>query len=54
MHAELNIAVDPELSVRQGHEIAIEVQRQLLRHLNYLSSATIHVDPENSQGNQHH
>ena len=33
MHAELNIAVEPDLSVRQGHDIAINVQKELLRHL---------------------
>ncbi len=54
MHAELNVAVDPALSMRAGHEIAVEVQRQLLRHLDYLSSATIHVDPEDAQGGEHH
>ncbi len=54
MHAELNIAVDPDVPVRQGHEIAINVQQELLRHLEYLSSATIHVDPMDSLGSKHH
>lgn len=54
MHAELNIAVDPALSVAEGHALAVEMQNQLLRHLNYLSSATIHVDPANRSGDQHH
>jgi cation diffusion facilitator family transporter len=54
MHAELNIAVDPELSVRQGHDIAVSVQHELLHHLDYLSSATIHVDPLDTHGSMHH
>jgi cation diffusion facilitator family transporter len=54
MHAELNIAVAPELSVEEGHAIAAEVRHQLLHHLRYLSHATIHVDPENASGEKHH
>jgi cation diffusion facilitator family transporter len=54
LHAELNIAVDPKLSVEQGHAIAAEVRHQLLHHLRYLSHATIHVDPENASGEKYH
>lgn len=54
LHAELNIAVSPELSVEKGHEIAKEVQHQLLHHLSYLSNATIHIDPTNASGEGHH
>jgi cation diffusion facilitator family transporter len=52
--AELNVAVSPELSVETGHEIAKEVRHQLLHHLNYLSNATIHIDPVNASGEDHH
>lgn len=54
MHAELNIAVDPGRSVEEGHAIASEVRHQLLHHLQYLSNATIHVDPANASGECHH
>ena len=54
LHAELNIAVSPELSVEEGHEIATEVRHQLLHHLRYLSNATIHIDPVNASGEEHH
>ncbi len=54
LRAEVNVAVDPNLSVEEGHEIAIEVQHQLLHHLNYLSSATVHVDPTDSSGEAYH
>ncbi|MHB8843333.1 MAG: cation diffusion facilitator family transporter [Nitrospirota bacterium] len=54
MHAELNIAVDSERSVGEGHAIAAEVRHQLLHHLKYLSNATIHVDPTNVSGECHH
>ena len=52
--AEVNIAVNPALSVDEGHEIAREAEHQLLHHLHYLSSATIHVDPLNASGGDHH
>ncbi len=54
LHAELNIAVRPDLYVEQGHDIACEVRHQLLHHLRYLSSVTIHVDPVNASGEEHH
>jgi cation diffusion facilitator family transporter len=54
LHAELNIAVDPVLSVERGHEIADEVQHELLHRLRYLSNATIHVDPATASGERYH
>jgi cation diffusion facilitator family transporter len=54
LHAEVNVAVDPELSVEAGHEIAREVRHQLLHHLRYLTNATIHIDPVNASGEEHH
>ncbi len=52
--AEVNIAVGPTLSVEQGHQIAVEVRHQLLHHLKYLSTATIHVDSATQSGEQFH
>jgi len=54
LHGEINISVTPELSVEKGHEIAIEVERQLLNALPYLSYATIHVDPVSASGEAYH
>lgn len=54
LYAEVNLAVSPELSVVEGHAIAVEVRHQLLHHLPYLSNATIHVDPGNLSGEEHH
>ena len=54
LHAEVNIAVNPKLSVEEGHEIAKEVRHQILHHLRYLSNVTIHVDPVNASGEEHH
>jgi cation diffusion facilitator family transporter len=54
LHAELNIAVDPRLTIAQAHEIAAEVRHQLLHHLDYLSLVVIHVDPADKSGESHH
>ena len=54
LHAELNIAVRPQLSVTQGHAIAIEVRHQLLHHLPHCADALIHVDPVEASGEEHH
>jgi len=54
LHAELNISVSPQLSVAQGHAIATEVRHQLLHHVPHLANATIHVDPIDASGEEHH
>jgi cation diffusion facilitator family transporter len=54
LHAELNIAVTPGLSVEKGHELAKEVQHRLLHQLRYLSNATVHVDPVGASGELYH
>jgi len=54
MLAELNVTVDKNLSVEQGHDIAQNVRRELLEHLEFLSDATIHIDPSNASGAAHH
>jgi len=52
--AEINLAVSPNLSVAEGHAIAVETRHQLLHKLSYLSNVTIHVDPEDLSGEKHH
>lgn len=54
LHAEVNIAVDPQISVEDGHNIAKETIHHLLHHLNYLGSVTVHIDPSNASGEKHH
>ena len=54
LHAELNMTVPPELSVAQGHAIAMEARHQLLHHLPHLANAIIHVDPADASGEEHH
>ena len=54
LHVEVNIAVDPSLSVVDGHDIAKEVQHELYHHMNYLSLAMVHVDPADQSGEKFH
>ncbi len=54
LRAEVNVAVSPELSVAEGHEIAREVNHRLLHRLRYLESAVVHVDPIQKSGEEHH
>jgi cation diffusion facilitator family transporter len=54
LHAELNVTVNPKLTVAEGHEIAVAVEQRLLESLRFLSHATIHVDPVGASGEDHH
>jgi len=54
LHAELNVAVDPALTIAQAHAVAAEVRHRLLHRLDYLSLVVIHVDPADQSGESHH
>jgi divalent metal cation (Fe/Co/Zn/Cd) transporter len=54
LQAEVSIAVAPELPVAEGHAIATEVRHQLLHHVRYLSEVSVHVDPLDRAGAEHH
>lgn len=54
LYAEVNIAVDPLLSVEEGHAIAVEVQHRMMHGLGYLSNVIVHVDPLGSAGESFH
>ena len=54
MLEEVNIAVDPDLSISACHDIAEDGHHQLLHNLKYLSNATVHVDPVGLAGEEYH
>ena len=54
LHAEVNIAVDAQMTIAVAHAVAAEVRHQLLHHLDYLSLVVIHVDPADQSGEEHH
>ncbi|MEW5993679.1 MAG: cation diffusion facilitator family transporter [Candidatus Zixiibacteriota bacterium] len=43
---ELDIVVDPKITVEQGHAIAREVRQHLLHHFTDVTRVIVHVDPE--------
>lgn len=54
MHAELNVAVTPKLTVEEGHAVAMDVRRELMSHLKHLFNVTVHVDSLEASGERHH
>ena len=54
LRAEVNVAVNPEASVAEGHAVAREVNHRLLHELGYLETAVVHVDPAQESGEAHH
>jgi divalent metal cation (Fe/Co/Zn/Cd) transporter len=54
MLAEVNVAVPAGLSVEDAHAIAVEARHQLLHSLEYLSDATVHIDPDSASGQAYH
>ena len=36
LYAEVNIVVDPQLSVEEGHSIAVDVQQRIIHDLSYI------------------
>jgi cation diffusion facilitator family transporter len=54
MHAELNVTVGKGLTVEEGHDIACAVRHDLLHGLQFLSEVTVHVDPPDASGEEHH
>ena len=51
---ELNVAVDPEVTVTEGHGVAKEVSHQVLHHVPHVSGVTVHVDPATESGETFH
>ena len=45
LNADLEIQVEPSLSVEEGHRISEEVEHALLHVIPRLRGATVHVDP---------
>lgn len=46
LDASLQVAVDPEMTVAEGHDIADEVVHALFRRVPQLEDVMVHVDPE--------
>lgn len=44
-HVDLHLEVDPEMTVRQSHDIAHRVRLQILDRLNWVADVLVHVEP---------
>jgi cation diffusion facilitator family transporter len=48
LFGDIHITVDPELTVAQGHEIAVEVERRLKATVPGLVDVVVHIEPESN------
>ena len=53
VYAEMTVSVDSGLSLKEAHQVAKRVHRQLVRHLPFLHEISIHVDPSDEAGMSH-
>jgi cation diffusion facilitator family transporter len=44
-HVDLHLEVDPEMTVRQSHEIAHDVRLKILETLDWVADVLVHVEP---------
>jgi cation diffusion facilitator family transporter len=44
-HVDMHLEVDPEMTVRQSHEIAHEVQLRVMERLDWVAGVLVHVEP---------
>jgi cation diffusion facilitator family transporter len=44
-HVDLHLEVDPEMTVRQSHQLAHEVQLNILARLEWVADVLVHVEP---------
>lgn len=49
-HVDLHLEVDPELTVRQSHDIATEVRARLKEQLDWVADVLVHVEPYGELG----
>lgn len=54
LHAEAEISVDPHLPLVEAHAIAVQAEHHLIHNLPRLRTATIHTDPHDPTGPDHH
>ena len=43
--SDIHIQLDPEISVKQGHDIATEVQKQIIKKISEIIDITVHIEP---------
>ena len=54
LHADLHIAVQADLTLAEGHDLAEQVRLGLFRNMPLLSEAFVHVDPWSADPDEYH
>jgi cation diffusion facilitator family transporter len=54
LHADLGIAVDPELTTAESHKVAEELRHELYHAFPHLAEVVVHVDPWSPQTDAYH
>lgn len=44
-HVDLHLEVDPEMTVRQSHDIARDVRQRIVQQLDWVADVLVHVEP---------
>jgi divalent metal cation (Fe/Co/Zn/Cd) transporter len=44
-HVDLHLEVDPDMTVRQSHEIAHQARLHILKSLDWVADVLVHVEP---------
>ncbi len=45
LRVDIEIAVDPEISVKEGHDVALKLRDEVESHIDGVSNVMVHVDP---------
>ena len=51
LYVDINIVVDDELTVKEGHQIAVKVKKKLTNNYERVRDVMVHVDPEEAYYN---
>jgi cation diffusion facilitator family transporter len=54
LHAEVNLAVASDLSIREAHVVVDQARHAIFHHVPYLSNVVVHVDPIDTSGEAFH
>lgn len=54
LHAEVNLAVASDLSIREAHTLGNQARHAIFHHVTYLSNVVVHVDPVDTSGEAFH
>lgn len=53
-HVDLHLEVDPDLTVRESHNIAVQVKSQIMKRLDWVADVLVHVEPAPENNSELH